>query len=527
MGKVAEFGFLGSAVRDRSRLLDQFVLAAATNRAPEGWPTERIGDWFLGRHPRLPAIRLMSEQGALGWMLGYPISDEGRLLADGEVLWVAAEVVESSAALEAWIYAFGGRYAVALLGGGQARFYLDALGSLSAVYCAHQRLVAATPNLVPDDEHTLPRVELARAIGIPHTNGQYPLGLTPRYGIERILPNHYLDLHEWQTIRHWPSRPLDEVASVEAAVGEIASIVKRNIAAIVATTPTYLLLTAGQDSRMLLACARGFAGRLESFTLEAGDRAAAIDCDTAQRIARRFGVRHRVVPMEEATEADLEEWMFRIGYSTGEVRGWQGATMLKRLTGGHALLLGSGGELARGYFWQPDDTPNTVISPERLIGYCLCPPEPALVARARSWLDAVPAVDALQTLDMFFIEQDMGCWGGVFPYADCDPGFEVFPMNHRRVVELMLTLPATYRRAGLLQQHIICREWPELLRWPFNQHVGFSRLLYRMSKVMNRGAAAWHQLRWAQNEEHRGTSGWQQGLGLRNAKPSGGVMWKR
>jgi hypothetical protein len=200
-----------------------------------------------------------------------------------------------------------------------------------------------------------------------------------------------------------------------------------------------------------------------------------------------------VLPLEQAREEDLEEWMFRISYSTGERRGWQCATMYKRLPGNRAVLEGNIGEVARGYWWRKDDTEATVILPERLINLCECPLEEEPLTRARAWLESVPASNALQILDLFMIEQDMGCWGGVFPYAHCDPGFLVFPLCHRGIVERMLMLPASYRRSGRLPRDIIAREWPALLEWPINQPIGASRLLFRAKKAFRKAAKVWRE----------------------------------
>lgn len=479
-----------------SRLIGQFVLSAGRNVSPAGWRSDRVGDWLLGRHPALPAIRMVDETDrSVGWMLGYPIDEKGTLLADGEALHVPARALSSATSFETFAYAFGGRFATIVLGAEPPRVYLDPCGSLSAVYCAHQRIVASTPNLIPYDEHTRDRVELALAIGIPYTEGMYPFTLTPRRGVHRILPNHCLDLRQWRTLRHWPRRPLAECPAVDEAVAEIATIVKRQIAAVVAATPTYLPLTAGLDSRMLLACARSVAERVELFTRAIGDRNSTIDCDTARRIAKRFGLRHLILPMELATDADLEEWMFRIAYSTSEIRGWQCATMYKRLPGGHAVLGGQAGEVARGYYWYDDDTETTAVTPERLIALCACPLDRETLAVARAWLDTVPAANALQILDLFFVEEDMGGWAGVLPYAECDPGFPIFPLCHRRVVERMLTLPVAYRRAGRLARDIIAREWPALLDWPINEPIGATRLVLAAQRALHRGKKALRRTR--------------------------------
>ena len=113
---------------------------------------------------------------------------------------------------------------------------------------------------VSSDKHNGPRVELVQAIGFPFRQGSYPAGLTPRHGIDRLLPNHYLDLGKWQPVRHWPKDPLAASCSTEDAIAEISMIVKRQIRAVVTTTPTYLMLTAGKDSWMLL-CLRSGPGR--------------------------------------------------------------------------------------------------------------------------------------------------------------------------------------------------------------------------------------------------------------------------
>lgn len=477
---------------DFKRMIGQFVVSLGASRGPLPWLSDRIGDWYLTRHPELPVMPLLGEgDHPVGWLMGHPISDAGTLLVDGARVRVPAAGLASAAAMEAFVYAFGGRFAVMLLGR-QPRFYLDPCGSLSAVYCAHQRIIASTPCLIPYDDASRDRVGLALDIGIPYTEGMYPLDMTPRYGVERILPNHYLDLRHWQTTRHWPKR-LAPVSSVDEAVGDIAALVKRNIGAVIAATPTYLKLTAGWDSRMLLACARQWAHRLELFTAEIGDEGAATDCDTARRIAKRFGLRHRVLRREPARDEDLEEWMFRIGYSTSERRGWRAVTMYKRLPGGHAVLAGNAGEVARAYYWNEEDTGTTVVTPERLVAHCACPLVEETLQRARAWLDSVPSANAHDILDLFMIEQDMGGWASVIQYAECDPGFAIFPLSHRAIVERMLGLPASYRRAGRLPRDIIALEWPALLEWPINQPIGATRLWFRMKRAINRAGLRWGQ----------------------------------
>jgi hypothetical protein len=491
-------GSINTPIRDKrsdgpvfgtSHLIGQFVLSPTKKNVPEEWPTERSGDWFLGRHPSLPAIRLLGDNNCtIGWFLGYPIDKKGQLLGEGDAIREPELWNGSMESVEHFVYGFGGRFLVALVGIRNSRIYLDPCGSLSLVYCPHQKVIASTPNLIPYDEQTRDRVDLARELGIPYTNAMYPLNLTPRNNIERLLPNHYLDLSNWQSVRHWPKKPLHSDESVEEAIVAIGTIVKRNIAAVVSKTPTYLCLTAGHDSRMVLACARDVVDRLELLTVPIPDDGARIDIDTARKIAKRFNIRHFVPKQQKPKQEDLDEYMFRIGYSTGEVRGWQAATTNKQANPAYALLYGQVGGLERiPSPWSREDVPeSTKITPERLLELLEAPRTELILAPLRRWLETVPAVKSFQVIDLFTIEQRFGCWAGVWPYAESNgPGFIIFPMCHREVVERMLTLPTQYRRSGTLMKDVIKREWPELLAWPFNKALGFLHLLFTIRWAAN------------------------------------------
>ena len=461
-----------------SQLVGQFILDKTGMHVPEGWSSERIGGWFLGQHSSLPGIRLLdAEDRPVGWLLGYPIDGNGLLLSEGDAIRVPGLSDSTESSVEEFIYGFGGRFLVALVGVRRPRLYLDPCGSLSVVYCPHKEVIASTPNLIPHDDRTRDRVDLAREMGIPNTNAMYPLTLTPRHNVERLLPNHYLDLYNWQSVRHWPKKALHSEGSVAEAAAAIAAITKRNIAAVIKRTPTYLCLTAGKDSRMLLACARDVADRVELLTVPIPDDDAFIDVAIARKIARRFRLRHFVPQFQKSMKEDLDEWMFRIGNSTGELRGWQATSMFRQANPSYSMLLGNVGEVARAYWSRSGDTKSSRITPERLLEYLGAPCTTLTMSPLQRWLETVPAINAFQILDLYYIEQRLGCWGGIWPYAQSgDPGFIIFPMCHREVIERMLTLPTPYRRSGALMQEVINREWPELLDWPFSEPIGFMRV---------------------------------------------------
>jgi hypothetical protein len=461
-------------------LHEQFIICRDSRQIPDGWSSHAIRDWRLGHHPSLPVISLLgSDQVQIGWMLGYAVSGKGVLLGPEAVTVSAGNGVEVSAAdFERWIYGHGGRFMVVLITETAQKVYLDPCGSLSAVYCPTLECMASTVTVIPRDGDTGELTDLVRLVGVP-ASSMYPLNLTPRKNVWRLLPNHFLDLARWQAVRHWPKTEILPVGDVTKAVDQVVEHVRLLMGALVAKTPVLHRLTAGYDTRTLLACARPWVDRMTFFTAmnSPSDVDAWLDCSTAAHIARDLGLRYMCLAFRRPRRDDLEQWLFRTGRSVGEERGWRSCTTLKQLPPGHADLLGLVGEVARGFYWRPGDTERTSVGPDRLLSVFRAGQHPLSRSVISPWLDSLPSRDPFLTLDLFYIEQRLGCWAGVLPYASAQDGqFMIFPLCHRGIIEAILSLPTTVRGTDFLARRVMEREWPELLDYPFNQPRGLQRI---------------------------------------------------
>jgi hypothetical protein len=443
---------------------EQFVFGRGISVA-EGWLAETLGEWTLGFHPTLPVLpifRFQREQA--GWIVGYPIDSEGNLLREGSsVTWRAGttfgDLVDS----------FGGRFLAISVSPDALAIYPDACGSYASVYCPNLRIAASTTAHIPYTDGTEDREDLIRELNIPWANAMYPVGLTPRNGVFRLLPNHHLDLRSWSPKRHWPKDDIPGSEEFEKSAERIAEITRRQIEAVVREFPCYLPLTSGRDSRLLLACAKDIAQELSFYTIKLPDNVGASDCVMAKKIASHLKLRHEVVHMRKPERADLLRWAYRASHEVATRRAWEAVTTYRSLPRDRVHLLGTVGELARGYYWAREDHSGPLVTPERLARHCQAGESEAVMGHLEAWLRDAPVMDPLQLLDLFYLEQRLGCWAGVFPYAEYyDPGFDIFPLCHREVVDRMMALPRKVKREGGLTDWIIRREWPDLLGWPFN-----------------------------------------------------------
>ena len=474
-------------------LPEQWVLSR-DSVGPGSWPEHSTGGWTLRRHPALPLIGLRDNGAtAVGWLLGYPVTEDGVLTRHQGQLTVPAE----GRPLREWLDSLGGRWAALLVGAAEPFVSLDACGTLPAVYSAGHQVVAATPHLIPYRPGLEDDVDLVRTVGAPlnHHHGGYPLGLTPRRGVRRLLPNHTLSLRSFDADRHWPRGDVQVRDDVAEQTRDIANLTSRTITALVRSMPCALPLTSGRDSRMLLALAREHAPELHLYTKRlAGptgvpDWGSLVDARVARDLARRNALRHEVLPIVPATEHDLDEWVFRTAGMISAPRGWRGATTAKAADPVRSRLLGTIGELGRARLWQPDDTPETIITPERLLRSVQIPVTSQTTAEVAAWLERFPTTNAFTTLNLFYLEQTVGCWGAMLTYAEyTGPGFTLFPMNHAGVVRRMCELPWDFQRSGALQETVIRQTWPELMDVPFHRDTGARRAL-RRSEGLAQGAA--------------------------------------
>jgi hypothetical protein len=301
--------------------------------------------------------------------------------------------------------------------------------------------------------------------------------LTPRRGVERVLPNHYLDLSTWTLVRRWPTGELPIVTDTSAVHRRVATLASRTIEAVAGTCPIQLPLTAGHDSRVLLACSRAVQDHVTLFTAHLpGETTGWRDITVAQAIAAKVGLPHTVLPHLRARASDLREFVERTGGETGEPRGWQAIRTFKQTAPDRATLMGHSADIARGYYWKWLQ-PNTTVTASRLLKICRVPPLPDFVARAKAWLRALPTRNMITVMDLVYAEQSGGCWAGVIEYAE--DGYSLLrlaPMCHPEIIRTLMSLPEAYRRAAGFEHDLLAARWPELLEFPINDQLPVGRV---------------------------------------------------
>jgi hypothetical protein len=418
--------------------------------------------------PGLPVTRVLDRSSAeVGVILGCAI-DLSAAACLGEVYELDGVVGAGAHELADRIRdGLGGHFVLVLHHAGVSRIYPDAVAQVPCVFDSDLKVAGSTAHAILDAtaydtrflKDSFEAMEIER-------DGWFPAGATAHEGVERLLPNHYLDLKTWDVVRFWPMEEVERTGSPEAVAEEIISIVQRQIQALVKSDRTVAqALTAGYETRWLLACARHFVTDMEFVTVEPPSRTH-IDADIAGRLATAFGLTYRILPRRTATTEQQALYLRRGGHCSGGQNQVTHPSMWA-LAQRHCFVGGLNGEIARGYIWRPEDKAEMKVSPEMLIARLGLPASDDIQARFRHWRDGIPLGNALDILDLNYLENRMGSWA--YAQFNCDPSVPRYnPIGTPRTVKLMLSLPEEWRRKYRLSQFAIERCWPELASIPIN-----------------------------------------------------------
>ncbi len=459
------------------RFFGQYVLTSAQIASPPGWAVQEHQQWRLYTL-KLPLLHVFNQQNLwLGWCIGHLVAD-GQLAPARVTLQTASENFDM-AAVDDFYQRASGKWALLLVQPGWEKVFLDPYGSLATVFGKAEKTVASTPSLIETnggwDE------ELISEVGLPEKDVWLPSGLTSKKGIQRLLPNHSLSLTNWMASRHWPTPETDfsTLATTAAGVATIAENVKGTINAISKAYPLCLTVTAGRDSRAVLASAQAHVTQ-SSFITFIGE-AKSVDKAIAAALCQRFGLNHKFIPYKQASPAELEHWLYLTGWSvSGAI--WKIHKSLESVDPNRVLLPGTSAEVHKGVYHRPADRADTKITAQEVLSRCKLPHHPAFIKATEAWLAELHFLDAFKILDLVHLEQRLGCWAASTHYGNTTSAFETAVFNSREIFHTMMRLPQAYRHKKQLAVDICAYTWPELLQFPFNEFTGVKGFFYAKAR---------------------------------------------
>lgn len=458
----------------------QYRIARKAAELPE-WRKVRLGPWIVQHSPGLMRTRLVDDAGRpAGLVLGVAIGPDGPCLA-GE-----ATVPSDPGAVERWIADLAGRFVVLLARDG-GELHLDPCGTLGAVYDASRAIVASSPPLVLEEAPEPP--EGVSLEDVCDGRQRLLFGETCDRRLTRALPNHALSLRTFRSRRVWPgedTRFADLALRPRLITAEAADRLRRNVLALVAAHHAALPITAGVDSRLLLAAALPALDDFAAFYCYAFNRPSEVDAHMALRLGAHLNLPVQVISrrsprvaaaLPQEFDVDARARMEAASGWCAEVRhDWARAVALSPRA--DIVLRGTIGELTRANKWSAEATkaaPDAARGLDALIGP---PPDrPSrperrrradLLNRYASWMSGLPASAHPRLYDLAHVEHWIPATQAVGMGAHA-ADFILSPFNDRRIIHLAAAMPPQRRRGLHMPRGMIRRLSPSLLDFPFTK----------------------------------------------------------
>jgi len=257
----------------------QFVLGPNFLKILPLWQRAEIGNnLFLQAHPDLELTHAR-RKGVELTLLGYLIDPDNPEFSNQDILEnMLSRIVSAYDIFEA-TYRLGGRWIIILDNGKEAILFNDASGLRQAFYTQEgtpQLWCASQPKIIAQELGLTFDKEAERDfINSPYfreTKGiWWPGDSSPFKEIKLLLPNHYLNLNKGTPHRYWPNKRITNI-SLEEGVRKGSELLKALMISVHKRFNLAFTLTAGWDTRVLLAAGKKVSKDMFYLTLIAGRR---------------------------------------------------------------------------------------------------------------------------------------------------------------------------------------------------------------------------------------------------------------
>jgi hypothetical protein len=445
----------------------QFILNASEQPPFNDWVSVAFEKQWLHAAPDLEIVvtRTKDNKNVILLGLAFHNAKADFKISEGIPRYTGAELIADSAF-------WAGRWLLII----ERTVVLDASGLLGVFYHQKQPVLSSSLALLARSLGLEGcRMEIIHGLGI-----DWYAGPSTRYaGVRRLLPSQNFCLESWQV--EGRNLLLDVVSLSNSdpvlLYEDLLLTACRNIAALGA--PVYLPLTAGFDSRTILAAAVAAGLRPVTFTMVKPDLSRA-DLEIPPKIAASLGLSHILIEprsLDSSLRRQLDE--HTAGNMVDADRDFISKGQWDSIPKSAIVLRGGCFEFGKAYFDQKISSSldiAAITAPLKIQnGFgpaWLSKRQPLITKSLVEWLRWVGSAPEpnLDFRDRFYLEQRLGGWlADVEQALDITGTIRVHVANSRLAYSIMNTASRADRKAVVYQKKIISRLNPGLIAFPFNQ----------------------------------------------------------
>lgn len=467
-----------------NRLLyrNQFVLGPVHVESFPGWKRYELDESTrLTVHPDLDCCQVATGRKSVT-LLGFILDPDDATATNESIVRTLADALENCGSFPRETYRYGGRWVVIASDGNDFILFNDAAG-LRQIFHTNERdsrglWCASEPGMLA----RVLRLEMdSEALGLINsygfrTNREYwwPGGGSPYKELSHLLPNHCLYLRSGRVRRYWPDRDLKE-----QPIGRAVETVSRMLTGLIRSAAERFdlvqSLTAGWDSRLLLAASREISHRISYMTVRQREmRESHADIRIPSALSTKLGFKHHVVRSSLIMDPEFVKTFKTNAVLAHDHYAPDAQAILNHYGLAKVCMVGSVSELVR----------NPTVGTKRSLNGRITPAEVSAelyrlgthryaIAEIEKWFAGLGQTHNLDRDTVFYWEQRAANWLAMTQLEFDAAWRDIFsPYNCRDLLTEMLAVRGKDRKAprDRLYKALIRNLWPEVLSEPVNPH---------------------------------------------------------
>ncbi|HZG17385.1 MAG TPA: hypothetical protein VE710_20590 [Candidatus Bathyarchaeia archaeon] len=456
----------------------QYVIGSSFIPKLPGWKHLVINNQFhVTAHPELETAQVQKDEKQLT-LLGYMFDPQNPYHSNEEILQDIMGCISDFEDVILQVDRMGGRFVLIYNDVFQVKILHDPCGLRQVFYTVGEREVwcGAQPEILQysmekrfayDDE----ALEFIKSPQYEKTERVWPGDGTIYKNVKHLMPNHYLDAVTGETVRFWPRKRLEPV-DIQEAVRTAKEVLQNSIKAAEHRYSLMLSVSAGWDSRTLLAASKDVRHKIFYYVSKYGQLSA--DCPdirVPRRLLDRLGLDFHVLDCNEEMD---EEFAKVLENNVTMARSLPKTRIIYRhfkSSQGKLNICGNASEIARKciytHYYKKKITASFLAQISFLKGCSYA------ISHYDKWLQEVRHFEpqyGINLYDLHYWEQRIGTWGAMYP-AEQDIAIEEFwPYNNRKLLTTIMSVEEKYRKPPhyILFRELIKEMWDDTLSEPIN-----------------------------------------------------------
>lgn len=479
---------ISNSTDKHSLFCHQFIAGPEYLTGLEGWKKIEASDQLrITCHPELEVTQATKGASSIT-LIGHMLDSDDPSATNQQILEKIVSQFSDISTLIGMSAPYGGRWLIIAVKGEEQYLFHDALGLRQVFYTdatlSDSVWLMSQPGLAMKLFHLEIDDKARSFLDSPHIRSSpefsWPAYATPFSQIHHLLPNHCLDLNTRTQYRYWPGPPVDPI-DPDQAVDELAHRLQNSVTAIVNRFDDVVLgMTAGLDSRLVLAAARESSGQIGYVTIQQHNMPENHpDLRVPEALLGKLKLPHSIVYPEASMSPDFEDLFKENVFLSHPHYGRDAEALLSRYNRKKVVITGSGAEVGRCPYrkklsqFDQKLSSGSGITAEVLAALDDMPESSYAISHFNEWLAGLNNTEKTneQILDLFSWENGHGNWLAMTQMEFDIAWREIFtPYNCRSILTAMMSVKEAERGYPdyKLVHALMEKMWPEVLSEPIN-----------------------------------------------------------